>query len=57
LRKQSVREIGEELHIDGGVDAMKNIFYPIEFRIKEEIGQDAKPFRSWWNDITKEWRY
>ena len=57
LRKQRVREIGEELHTDGGVDAMENIFYPIEFRIKEEIGQDAKPFRSWWNDITKEWRY
>ena len=57
LRKQRVREIGEELHKDGGVDAMENIFYPIEFRIKEEIGQDAKPFRSWWNDITKEWRY
>jgi hypothetical protein len=57
LRKQRVREIGEELYTDGGVDAMENIFYPIEFRIKEEIGQDAKPFRSWWNDITKEWRY
>ena len=50
-------KIGEELNTDGGVDAMENIFYPIEFRIKEEIGQDAKPFRSWWNDITKEWRY
>ena len=57
LRKQRIREIGEELYTDGGVDAMENIFYPIEFRIKEEIGQDAKPFRSWWNDITKEWRY
>ncbi len=57
LRKQRVRQIGEELYTDGGVDAMENIFYPIEFRIKEEIGQDAKPFRSWWNDITKEWRY
>jgi hypothetical protein len=57
LRKQRVREIGNELYADGGVDAMENIFYPIEFRIKEEIGQDAKPFRSWWNDITKEWTY
>ena len=57
LRKQRIREIGEELYTDGGVDAMENIFYPIEFRIREEIGQDAKPFRSWWNDITKEWSY
>jgi hypothetical protein len=57
LRKQRVREIGNELYTDGGVDAMENIFYPIEFRIKDEIGQDAKPFRSWWNDITKEWTY
>jgi hypothetical protein len=34
---------------------MKNMFYPIEFRLKEEIGKDAKPYRSWWNDIAKEW--
>ena len=50
-KKQRVQEIGRELYLDGGVDAMENIFYPIEFRIKEEIGQDAKPYRSWWNDI------
>jgi hypothetical protein len=36
---------------------MENIFYPIEFRIKEEIGQNAKPYRSWWSEITKEWNY
>lgn len=36
---------------------MENIFYPIEFRIKEEIGYDAKPYRSWWNNITEEWKY
>lgn len=47
-----------ELYTDGGVDAMENIFYPIEFRIKEEIGKDARPYRSWWNDISKEeWKY
>jgi hypothetical protein len=56
-KRQRVREIGKELYTDGGVDAMENIFYPIEFRIREEIGQDAKPYRSWWNDIAKEWRY
>ncbi|MFL6330688.1 MAG: hypothetical protein ACJ705_06700 [Nitrososphaeraceae archaeon] len=33
-------------HDDGGTDAMENMFYSIEFRIKEEIGKDAKPYRS-----------
>src|ERR687896_20476 len=37
-KKHRVQEIGMELYADGGVDAMENIFYPIEFRIKEEIG-------------------
>jgi hypothetical protein len=36
---------------------MENIFYSIEFRIKDEIGKDAKPYRSWWNSITDEWNY
>jgi hypothetical protein len=40
-KKQRVQEIGNELYVDGGVDAMENIFYPIEVRIKEEIGKDA----------------
>ena len=41
VKKQRIEEIGKELHTDGGVDAMENIFYPIEFRVKEEIGKDA----------------
>jgi hypothetical protein len=46
------------LYVDGGVDAMENTFYPIEVRIKEEIGKDATPNRSWWNEISKEeWKY
>ena len=58
-KKQRVQEIGKELYADGGVDAMENIFYPIEFRVKEEIGKDARPYRPWWNDIPKEdeWKY
>ena len=55
--KKRVEEIGMELYADGGVDAMENIFYPIEFRIKEEIGKDAKPYRAWWNNITEGWKY
>ncbi len=48
-KKQRVQEIGKELYSNGGVDAMKNILYPIEIRIKEEISKEAKPYRSWWN--------
>jgi hypothetical protein len=57
IKKQRIEEIGKELYADGGVDAMENIFYPIEFRVKEEIGRDAKPYRSRWNNITEEWKY
>ena len=56
-KKRRIEEIGKELYTDGGVDAMENIFYPIEFRVKEEIGKDAKPYRSLWNNITEEWKY
>ena len=57
-KKQRVQEIGNELYSDGGVDAMENIFYPIEIRVKEEIGIDARPYRCWWNEISKEeWKY
>jgi hypothetical protein len=56
-KKQRVEEIGKELYTDGGVYAMENIFYPIEFRVKEEIGKDAKLYRFWWNNITEEWKY
>ncbi len=42
---------------NGRQNSMENIFYPIEFRIKEEITKDAKPYRSWWNNITEEWKY
>jgi hypothetical protein len=30
------------LYDDGGTDAMENMFYSIEFRVKGEIGKDAK---------------
>jgi hypothetical protein len=56
-KKKRAEEIGKELYADGGVDAMENMFYPIEFRIKEEIREDAKPYRAWWNNITEQWKY
>jgi len=57
MKKKRVDEIRRELYADGGLDAMENMFYPIEFRVKEEIGKDAKQYRSWWNNITEEWKY
>jgi hypothetical protein len=52
-----VKEIGQELYADGGADALENMFFSIEHRIKEEIGHDAKPYRAWWNGIATEWKY
>lgn len=56
-KKQRIQEIGNELQADGGYDAMENMFYSIEIRIREEINKDAKPYRSWWNGITADWSY
>ena len=56
-KKRRVEDTGGELYADGGTHAMENMFYSIEFRIKDEIGKDAKPYRSWWNNISPEWIY
>ena len=56
-KKQRVFTIGKELYSDGGIDTMENMFYSIEFRIKDGIGKDANPYRSWWNGISSEWKY
>jgi hypothetical protein len=56
-KKQRAEEIGKELYDDGGTDPMENMFYSIEFRIKEEIKKDAKPYRLWLNNISEQWKY
>ena len=56
-KKNRVSEIGKELYLDGGVDAMENMFFAIQNRINEEIGKDPKPFRALWNENSKEWKY
>jgi hypothetical protein len=56
-KKERVQEIGRELHADGGADALENMFFSIEHRVKEEIGRDARPCRAWWNGIAPEWKY
>ena len=57
IKRKRAEEIGKELFFDGGIDAMENMFYSIEFRVRDEIGHDAKPYRTWWNEITNDWKY
>ena len=56
-KKGRVQEIGRELYADGGADALENMFFSIEHRVKKEIDRDAKPYRMWWNGIANEWKY
>ena len=56
-KKNRISEIGKDLYLDGGVDAMENMFFAIQNRITEEIRKDPKPFRSLWNENSKEWNY
>ncbi|MER5176684.1 MAG: hypothetical protein ABJB76_06840 [Candidatus Nitrosocosmicus sp.] len=57
IKKQRIEEIGKELYADGGSDAIENMYYSLEIRIKEEIGKDVKPYRLLWNGITEDWKY
>lgn len=56
-KENRIKEIGHELFTDGGVDALENMYFSIEHRIREEISKDAKPYRSLWNGISNEWKY
>lgn len=56
-KKQRIREIGKELFDDGGSDAMENMFYSVQIRIKEEVGHDITDKKSWWNGISNEWNF
>jgi len=56
-KKQRAVMIVKELYTNGGADAKENMFYSIEIRIREEIHKEARHFRSWWNNISSEWKY
>lgn len=56
-KRKRMQEIGRELYNDGGADAMENMFFAVQNRIKEEIQGDIGPYKSWWNGITDEWKY
>ncbi len=57
IKENRIKEIGQELFADGGVDALENMYFSIEHRVREEISEDAKPYRSLWNGISNEWNY
>ncbi len=56
-KKERFKEIGKELFESGGLDAMENFFFAVENRIEGEIEKSPKPFRSLWNNLSKEWNY
>lgn len=56
-KRQRAEEIGRQLYDDGGTDALENMFFALENRIKEETGTEARPFRAWWNGIAPDWKY
>ena len=56
-KKKRISEIGNELYLDGGVDALENFFFVLQNRITQEIEKDPSPLRSLWNGITDEWQY
>lgn len=56
-KRRRVEEIGRELYADGGTDALENMFFALENRIKEEIGTDARSYRAWWNGLSDDWKY
>lgn len=56
-KRRRAEEIGRELYADGGTDALENMFFALENRIKEEIGADARPYRAWWNGLAADWKY
>jgi len=56
-KKTKISEIGKDLYSDGGVDALENMFFVVQNRIKEEIGKDPEPFRALWNGNSEEWKY
>ncbi len=56
-KKKRITEIGQELFLDGGIDALENFFFSLKNRIIQEIEKDPTPLRSLWNGLTTEWHY
>lgn len=57
IKENRIKEIGQQLFADGGADALENMYFSIEHRIREEISKEAKHYRLLWNGISDEWNY
>ena len=56
-KKKRITDIGHELFLDGGIDALENFFFALKNRIIQEIEKDPSSLRSLWNGLTTEWHY
>jgi hypothetical protein len=56
-KKKRITEIGQELFLDGGIDALENFFFALKNRIIQEIEKDPSPLRPLWNGLSTEWHY
>ncbi len=56
-KKKRITEIGGEIFMDGGIDAMENFFFVLKNRISEEIGKDPSIFKPLWNGFSDEWKH
>ena len=56
-KHKRITEIGHELYVDGGIDALENFFFVLKNRITEEIEKDPSTMRFLWNGLTDEWQY
>jgi hypothetical protein len=56
-KKKRITEIGQELFLDGGIDALENFFFSLKNRIIQEIEKDPSSLRPLWNGLTTEWHY
>ncbi|MFB5605495.1 MAG: hypothetical protein ACE5R5_07940 [Nitrosarchaeum sp.] len=56
-KKKRITAIGEELFLDGGIDALENFYFSLKNRITQEIEKDPSSLRSLWNGLSVEWHY
>lgn len=56
-KNKRITEIGQELFLDGGIDALENFFFSLKNRIIQEIEKDPSSLRPLWNGLTNEWHY
>ena len=56
-KRQRIAEIGSEVYLDGGLDALENFFFVLDNRIRGEIDMDIGIFRPLWNGLDDGWKY